>query len=67
MKAAWYGKEIVVIDRWFPSTKKCSACGQLKIMKLSDRTYNCDCGLVLDRDHNAAINIQNEGLRLFTV
>lgn len=63
-KAAWYGKEIVVIDRWFPSTKKCSACGQLKIMKLSDRTYNCDCGLILDRDHNAAINIQNEGLRL---
>lgn len=63
-KSEWYGKEVTVISRWFPSTKKCSHCGKLKIMTLSDRTYHCDCGLTLDRDLNAAINIKNEGLRL---
>jgi putative transposase len=65
-KAAWYGKETRVIDRWFPSTKTCSSCGNIKVMKLSDRVYKCDCGLVLDRDENAALNIKNEGFRLIT-
>jgi putative transposase len=60
-KAIWYGKTIVQIDRWFPSTKLCSSCGQIHQMKLSDRIMNCDCGLVLDRDHNAAINIKAAG------
>lgn len=60
-KASWYGKEIVVISRWFPSTKMCSTCGQLHDMKLSDRFMNCDCGLSLERDLNAAINIKMAG------
>ena len=60
-KAQWYGKRVVKIDRWFPSTRMCSGCGQIHEMKLSDRTMNCDCGLTLDRDLNAAINIKTEG------
>ena len=52
------------IDKWFPSTKKCSCCGKEKEMSLSERVYKCTCGLVLDRDYNSAINIKNEGLRL---
>jgi len=63
-KAAWYGKSVVKISRWEPSTKKCSGCGQVRIMKLSQRVYECDCGLVLDRDENAAINIKRAGLVL---
>jgi putative transposase len=63
-KAKWYGKEVINVGRFYPSTKTCSACGQKKVMKLSDRIYKCDCGLVLDRDFNAAINIKNEGVRL---
>jgi putative transposase len=61
-KADWYGKEITVISRWFPSTKMCSACGKIHKMKLSDRMMNCDCGLSLNRDENAAINIKQAGL-----
>jgi len=58
------GKQLVKIDKWFPSTKKCSCCGKEKEMPLSERVYECSCGFVLDRDHNSAINIKNEGLRL---
>ena len=58
------GKQLIKIDKWFPSTKKCSYCGTKKKMSLSERTYHCSCGFVLDRDHNSAINIKNEGLRL---
>ena len=58
------GKRLIKIDKWFPSTKKCSCCGAEKKMSLSERTYHCSCGFVLDRDHNSAINIKNEGLRL---
>jgi len=58
------GKQLVKIDKWFPSTKKCSRCGNEKEMPLSERVYKCTCGIVLDRDHNSAINIKNEGLRL---
>lgn len=61
-KSAWYGKEVVKISRWFPSTKTCSNCGQVRIMKLSQRVYECECGLVIDRDLNAAINIKAAGL-----
>lgn len=60
-KASWYGKQVSVIDRWFPSTKTCSGCGQIHIMKLSDRMMNCDCGLSISRDWNAAINIKRAG------
>lgn len=50
------------VDRYFPSSKLCSSCGQIKKdLKLSDRTYNCDCGLTMDRDMNAALNLSNCG------
>ena len=58
------GKRIVPIDKWFPSTKTCSACGNIKEMSLSERVYSCECGLNLDRDFNSAINIKNEGWRI---
>lgn len=58
------GKQLVKIGKWFPSTKKCSSCGNEKEMSLSERVYQCTCGLVLDRDYNSAINIKREGLRL---
>lgn len=58
-KTAWYGTELVVADRWFASSKTCSGCGAHRAdLELSDRTYTCgSCGLVLDRDVNAAINL----------
>ena len=53
-----YKANVVKIDRWFPSSQLCSCCGHRKKMPLSVRTYECpECGLVLDRDLNAAINI----------
>ncbi|AOY76353.1 RNA-guided endonuclease TnpB family protein [Clostridium formicaceticum] len=62
------GKQLVKIDKWFPSSKMCSACGQIKdALSLSDRTYHCEhCGLSLDRDYNASINIRNEGMRILS-
>lgn len=57
-KAAMHGKTVVKIDRWFPSSKMCSACGMLQSkMPLSIRQWTCDCGAVHDRDENAARNI----------
>ena len=66
-KSEWYGREVVFVDRWFPSSKKCSCCGNIKKdLKLSDREYVCEnCGLVIDRDENASINIEEEGIRIF--
>ncbi len=62
-KAGWYGRELVVIDRWFPSSKLCSACGALqKSMPLNVRVWECACGAVHDRDVNAARNILAAGL-----
>ena len=62
-KTVWYGSELVAIDRWFPSSKTCSRCGQIDSdQTLGDRLYVCACGLELDRDHNAAINILNKAL-----
>ncbi|KAA9376326.1 IS200/IS605 family element transposase accessory protein TnpB [Microbispora cellulosiformans] len=62
-KTAWYGRELVVIDRWFPSSKLCSACGTLaESMPLHVRTWACACGAVHDRDVNAARNILAAGL-----
>ena len=59
-KTKWYGGELFVIERWFPSSKLCSSCGQLKEkLSLSERTYRCDCGLVINRDLNASFNIRN--------
>lgn len=58
-KTSWYGAHLVVCDRWFPSSKTCSACGAVKAkLPLSVRVFVCEgCGLVLDRDVNAARNI----------
>lgn len=59
------GKAYVQIDRFFPSTKTCSICGKIKgSMPLSERTYICSCGNVMDRDVNAAINLREEAKRL---
>lgn len=53
--------ELRSADPWYPSSKKCSRCGQIKKdLKLSDRIYHCDsCGLIIDRDENAAFNLEN--------
>ena len=58
-KAELYGTKVVLHDRWFPSSKTCSACGNIKAhMGLEERTHKCDkCGLSLDRDVNAALNL----------
>jgi len=58
-KTAWYGGRLVMADRFYPSSKTCSGCGAVKAkLRLSERTYYCQqCGLVLDRDHNAARNL----------
>lgn len=63
-KADWYGRQVIAIDRWYPSTKTCSACGRLTTsMPLSIREWTCDgCGTVHDRDVNAAKNILSAGL-----
>ena len=58
-------KELVKVDRFFPSSKKCSRCGKIKTeLTLSDRIYRCTCGNCIDRDVNAAINIRMETMRL---
>ena len=63
------GKYLVEIDKWYPSSQICHACGSRRKLKLSERTYVCPvCGTVIDRDYNAAMNILDEGLRtLLTV
>ncbi|GAB2329178.1 RNA-guided endonuclease TnpB family protein [Streptomyces variabilis] len=62
-KCAWYGRELVVVDRCFPSSKLCGACGTVAAkMPLNVREWTCDCGTVHDRDVNAARNILAAGL-----
>ena len=63
-KAQWYGREVIAVDRWFPSSKLCSACGRLaERMPLHVRTWTCDgCGTTHDRDVNAARNLLAAGL-----
>ncbi|MEU4835200.1 IS607 family element RNA-guided endonuclease TnpB [Streptosporangium sp. NPDC023615] len=58
-KTIWHGGRLIVADRWFASSKTCSGCGAVRAkLALSERTYTCtECGLVLDRDHNAALNL----------
>ncbi|MDB2066781.1 transposase [Clostridium perfringens] len=52
--------ELRIVDRFYPSSKTCSKCGEIKKdLKLSDRIYKCDCGLAIDRDLNASINLKN--------
>lgn len=60
------GKYLIKVDKWYPSSQICHACGTLhpEMKDLKIRTMRCDCGLVIGRDQNAAINILNEGLRI---
>ena len=59
-KCKMYGANLVLVDQWFPSTKTCSNCGTKKDMPLSVRTFDCPaCGISLDRDLNASLNILN--------
>ncbi|MFE2833901.1 RNA-guided endonuclease InsQ/TnpB family protein [Streptomyces mirabilis] len=61
-KANWYGREVIAVDRWFPSSKLCSACGTLQDkMPLNVRTWTCGCGATHDRDVNAAKNLLAAG------
>ena len=59
-KGDWYGCEVLVADRFYPSTKRCSQCGEVKpVMGLGEREYFCECcGLIIDRDLNAALNLE---------
>jgi putative transposase len=59
-KAEWYGSTLVRVDRFYPSTKRCSRCGAIKAhMRLSEGVFRCDvCGLVMDRDLNSSLNLE---------
>jgi putative transposase len=58
-KSQLYGSELIIVDRWFPSSKLCSNCGAKKeSLSLSERVYQCDiCSLIIDRDLNASYNL----------
>jgi putative transposase len=62
-KTRWYGSTLAQADRFYPSSKTCSACGGRKPnLTLADRTYACEhCGVMIDRDLNAAINLARLG------
>ena len=66
-KSYWYGRKLVKVDKFYPSSKTCSGCGNIKKdLTLKDREYNCSaCGTTIDRDYNASLNILREGLRIF--
>jgi putative transposase len=62
-KCAWYGRDLVTVDRWFPSSKLCGTCGTIRAkLPLNVREWTCECGVVHDRDVNAAKNILAAGL-----
>ncbi|WP_091202422.1 RNA-guided endonuclease InsQ/TnpB family protein [Micromonospora narathiwatensis] len=62
-KANWYGRHLITVDRWYPSSKLCSTCGALaETMPLDVRSWTCRCGVVHDRDVNAARNLLAAGL-----
>ena len=65
-KAGWYGRKVVKIDRYFPSSKTCSNCGYINDeLKLSIREWNCPrCNITHDRDYNASLNILRQGYNL---
>lgn len=58
------GNYFIRVGKFFPSTQLCSNCGRKHKLTLSERTYKCECGLIIDRDINAAINILHEGIRI---
>lgn len=59
------GKRLIRIEKWYASSKTCSRCGAIKMMPLSVRRYECNCGMSMDRDLNAAINIRNRGYEIY--
>ncbi|WP_246585360.1 RNA-guided endonuclease InsQ/TnpB family protein, partial [Thiorhodospira sibirica] len=61
-KAAWRGVTVIFANRFYPSSKTCHACGKIHDMPLDQRTMACDCGHVMDRDLNAAKNLDRYGL-----
>ena len=65
-KAKWYNRRIVFVNRYYPSSKKCHNCGYInKVLTLNDREWLCpNCGELISRDYNAALNILDEGLRI---
>ena len=68
-KCKWYGRQLIVIDRFYPSSKVCHNCGYIyKDLKLSEREWICPhCKSLIDRDYNAAQNILAEGLRQLNI
>ena len=66
-KASWYGRTLIAVNRWYPSSKRCSVCGhELDSLPLAVREWTCPtCGAVHDRDVNAALNTHAEGLAVF--
>lgn len=61
-KSAWNNIRVIIADRFFPSSKLCSCCGNIKKdLKLSDRIYKCECGNVMDRDYQASLNLKRYG------
>ncbi|WP_308407228.1 RNA-guided endonuclease TnpB family protein [Streptomyces sp. APSN-46.1] len=66
-KCAWYGRTLVIVDRFFPSTRRCSAChAKGPKLDVSIREWTCaECGATHDRDTNAAVNLRDEGMRLY--
>ncbi|GGA45167.1 hypothetical protein CYANOKiyG1_64040 [Okeania sp. KiyG1] len=59
-KCEWYGSELIIADRFYPSSQICSHCGHQQKMSLNVRLYECNnCGFKADRDFNAAVNLEN--------
>ena len=64
-KSLWNNINFISADRFFPSSKLCSVCGNIKKdLKLSDRTYICECGNKIDRDYQASLNLAEYGNKL---
>lgn len=61
-KSKWNNIPVIIADRFFPSSKLCSCCGNIKRdLKLSDRVYKCECGNIIDRDYQASLNLKRYG------
>ena len=61
-KSAWNNIPVIIADRFFPSSKLCSCCGEIKKdLKLLDRIYQCECGNIIDRDYQASLNLKRYG------
>jgi len=64
-KLSQRGKQFIKVSKWYASSQICSCCGSIHKLSLLERVYRCECGNVMDRDINAAINIKNEGSRIY--